>query len=613
MAGDKELEANLPTAVLTDELHTALSSVDVPIVVVDREGRIRRFTRAARELCDLTMADIGRPVGEVPWRLEVPDLAADVEAAVERAAPVERTVKDANGRWHRLTVRAYRTGKGQIDGALIVAVDIDALKRSDEATRTSCPFAEEIVDGVHEGLLVLDEDLKVLWVNRFFCRLVQLSPREVVGRPIGHVAAGPWSDAELARALEEVRRGGSLDGLRLERAFPSAGERVLLVDARRFEGAASGKPWLLLAIHDVTETVQNEAALREMLASAAEAILMSDGADRIVFANPASHRLYGYAPGELLGQRIDALVPVPDRETYAAQRAAFLGVDVACPTRRTAMEVTGLRKNGSQFDTAVALTPMRGTRGPTVVAFISDISERKEHERRILNYEAGLRRLAVDAALTEERERRRIGANLHDGVGQILALVRNKLASTEPAVEGAARGTLARCISLLDEAVAQTRSLTFDLSPPILCDLGLEPALRWLADQMEQRYRMRIDLEGDLDLRMDSEVAGVVFRALRELLTNVAKHAGLAAAKVTFGHEGELVHVAVEDAGVGFSPRDGGLGPEIGFGLVSVRDQIERLGGWMTIHSAPGQGTRIVLVVPPTRAQAELPPPEHRP
>jgi signal transduction histidine kinase len=141
------------------------------------------------------------------------------------------------------------------------------------------------------------------------------------------------------------------------------------------------------------------------------------------------------------------------------------------------------------------------------------------------------------------------------------------------------RAKVEEVVHLIEEALAQTRSLTFDLSPPILYDLGLEPALRWLAEQIEKRYGLHVELQGDKEPKLDPEVSAIVFRSVRELLTNVSKHAGVHAAKVTLGLNDGRLSVAVEDAGVCFeAARSESARSGAGFGLFSIREQIERLG-----------------------------------
>ena len=167
---------------------------------------------------------------------------------------------------------------------------------------------------------------------------------------------------------------------------------------------------------------------------------------------------------------------------------------------------------------------------------------------------------------------------------------------------------------LIDESIKQTRSLTFDLSPPILYDLGLEPALQWLGEEMEKRYGMSVEVEGDKDLELAPEAAAMAFRAVRELLTNVFKHAGTPAAKVTLREdEGERRHPR-RGRGVGSDASEHeSPGSGVGFGLFSIREQIERLGGTVEIASAPGEGTSVSLGVPASRRPSVPPPTEQSP
>jgi two-component system CheB/CheR fusion protein len=594
------MERNREAMRLNDDLTNVLTSVSLPIVLLGRDGRIRRFTPAAGKLLRLLPTNLAHPLGDVTPTLDVPDLTAIVANVLEHLTPMERNVRDTSGRWYSLTVRPYMTVDKRIDGAVVVLVDIDALKKGEQAIAAARDYAERIVDTLREGLLVLDERLEVRSANRSFCRHFRLSPEDVVGRPLARVGAGQWGDPALFAALERARGGATLDGLRLERDFPSLGRRVLLLNARRLEEV--GAPYassLLLAIDDVTEAVRTEeTALRAMLSASAEPIVTTDAAGIIVFANRAAHAVYGYGPGELVGAPIEILVPERLRERHAAHRSEFLGALTARPMGRAGMSLVGRRKDGSEFPVEVALTPLQGVAGPIVVAFLSDISARKAGERRILEYQEKLRSMAFDAALLEDRERRRIAANLHDGVGQPLALAQNKIASARSSVGGELRATLEECVQLVQEAIARTRSLTFDLSPPILYDLGLEPALRWLAEQIEKRYGIRVEFAGDTELKVGPEAAAIVFRSVRELLTNVSKHAGVSTAQVTLAQSSDGVSVVVDDPGVGFDSKDKG---GAGFGLFSVREQIERLGGSMDVHSALQKGTRVTLVVPSSR------------
>jgi signal transduction histidine kinase len=237
--------------------------------------------------------------------------------------------------------------------------------------------------------------------------------------------------------------------------------------------------------------------------------------------------------------------------------------------------------------------------GLLVVCFLTDVSARREAERRIVDYQEKLRKMSFDAALTEERERRRIAADLHDRIGQSLALSQMKLASMPRS--GSERTAVDEAIELLAQSIIDTRTLIFDLSPPILYELGLKEALSWLAEDLGKRWGLEVELDADQTTKpLADTCAALVFRAVRELLTNVVKHARVSAAKVSLRRQGDAIQIDVEDRGVGFD--SGTMHSDVGsggqFGLFSVREQMSRLGGTVEIASGQQRGTRVSLRLP---------------
>lgn len=264
-------------------------------------------------------------------------------------------------------------------------------------------------------------------------------------------------------------------------------------------------------------------------------------------------------------------------------------------------ELFGLRKDGTGFPIEVSLSTVSQEGGPTMVlAFITDVTDRRKAEHEIRDYQDRLQRMAFDAALTEERERRRIAIELHDEIGQDLALAEIKLTAIRQEVSGAPLAAVEGAVELLERVLTKNRSLIFDLSPPVLYDLGLREALAWLAEDVEKRHGVRVEVTDDgADKPLDDATRALVFRAVRELVMNVLKHAHSPVAKVALTRTDDHFDIQVEDAGVGFDPEakvdrpNGG-----GFGLLSVREQIARLGGTLAIESSPQLGTRVTVRVP---------------
>jgi signal transduction histidine kinase len=248
---------------------------------------------------------------------------------------------------------------------------------------------------------------------------------------------------------------------------------------------------------------------------------------------------------------------------------------------------------------AVLLNARRLEHSSSILLAIDDVTDKESAGQEVRAYQARLQKMAFDAALTEELERRRIATHMHDYIGQSLALAEIKLTSLREAVSDSAQATFDEAIDLLEQAIVDTRTLIFDLSPPVLYELGLREALSWLVEQFAKRHRVLVEVsDDDMDKPLDDATAGLVFRAVRELLTNVFKHAKTLAARVSLRRTGDHVEIEVADQGVGFDANAPGLRPSDGFGLFSVREQIARLGGRVEITSAPGQGTRVRMWVP---------------
>lgn len=230
-------------------------------------------------------------------------------------------------------------------------------------------------------------------------------------------------------------------------------------------------------------------------------------------------------------------------------------------------------------------------------------------EQKVRERTVQLRALAVELSLAEERERRSLAQDLHDDLGQVLAIVKHKLTALHGRERSAGlAGELKNIEDLIDQANKSMRTLAFQLSPPVLHTLGLIPALEWLTEEMERVYGLKVRLSDDgAPKPLDEPSRTTLFRAVRELLINVAKHAGARMAEVTSLRSDSRLTLAVNDDGGGFdyqkalqaAPGAGGLG------LVNVRERIEFIGGEMHVDSRPNDGTTITLIAPLQDAAGE--------
>lgn len=231
-----------------------------------------------------------------------------------------------------------------------------------------------------------------------------------------------------------------------------------------------------------------------------------------------------------------------------------------------------------------------------------EITERKKAEKRLLSKQKQLRSLASELSLAEERERRRIAVILHDSIGQTLALSKIKLGELrELSSSTDISAILEQIYKLIEEAIQETRSLTVELSPPVLYELGFEAAMEWLTEHVQDKYGILCDFISDKQPKpLDEDVRVILFQATRELMLNVVKHAKASNVKVSFCRRRDQVRIMVEDDGVGFDPVKIGMRANRArrFGLFSIRERLEYHSGNLQMESKPNQGTRVTMDVP---------------
>ena len=237
--------------------------------------------------------------------------------------------------------------------------------------------------------------------------------------------------------------------------------------------------------------------------------------------------------------------------------------------------------------------------GEEVVGFVLDLTERKRADAEIRQQQQKLQSMASELMMAEERERRRIATVLHDAVVQMLALSKMKVDALrrELSTNGVHR-QLNDVYELIDRSIAHTRTLTAELSPPVLYELGLAPAIQWLGDRLRENHNISFTLIDDRKPKpIGDETRLVLFHAVREMLVNIVKHAHATKAEVRISRVEDEIEIVVTDNGRGFTdkPRDYSAG---GYGLFNIRQRISHLGGHLELQSEPGAGSTVTLRAP---------------
>ncbi len=257
---------------LSNDLTNLLATINIPIIMVDCNLRIRRLTPMAEKALRVIPADVGRLITDIKLNIDVPDLEKLLLGVIESLQPAGQDVRDEQGKWYSLQVRPYRTIDNRINGVVLALQDIDALKRSERVLKQSSVFMRSIVDTVREPLLVLDAKLRVTAANQSFYAVFQVSPEATIARSLYDLGDGQWNIPQLRTLMWEVLpKSQEVRDFVVEHDFPSIGRKTMLLNANQIIAAEDHDPLILLAIEDITERKRaEEETLRaaEKLASA---------------------------------------------------------------------------------------------------------------------------------------------------------------------------------------------------------------------------------------------------------------------------------------------------------------------------------------------------------
>jgi two-component system CheB/CheR fusion protein len=261
-----------------NDLTNVLSSVSMPVILVGPDLCLRRFTPMATKVLNVIASDIGRPITDITLNVALPDLRSVVLETIETMQPHEREVQDEAGHWYVMRVRPYHTHEGKIDGAVLMLLDVDELRRALARARESRDYAEAVVATVREPLVVLDEELRVVTANHGFYETFQVAPEQTENRIIFEVGDRQWDVPRLRELLEEViPRHATFENFEMVKDVPGIGPRTVLLNARRIERVDQPSR-LLLAIEDVTERREAESERENKLTIAERARAEAEGA-----------------------------------------------------------------------------------------------------------------------------------------------------------------------------------------------------------------------------------------------------------------------------------------------------------------------------------------------
>ncbi len=622
---------NVQLNVANSDLNNLLTSVNIPIIMVGSDLRIRRVTPMAERIFNIIPSDLGRPIGNIRPNLEIADLEELIRDSIENISTREREVKDREGRWYSLRVRPYRSIENKIDGAVLVLLDIDALKSEVTELRL---HAEAIVETVQTPLILLDGALRVRTANHAFYEAFLASREETENHLIYGLGSGQWNIPRLRELLEDILPKKTVfNDFEVAHEFPRVGHKTMLLNARSIREAGSRDPLILLAIEDITDRKLTSEALRLL----AEVIALAGEAEDTRALTSRCLETICKLQGWMLGQVW--FLDEDESVLRCAPRAYYSGVDAE--DFRKASLATNLRHgeslpgrtwqaNSPQWITDLQAEANFARRDAALAAgmrsaFAFPISvgsklyaiweffspEVRDPDARLLEattrlgnhlavvYERrqadeSLRALSARLIKLQDEERRRLARDLHDSTAQTLAAAAINLSVVgEESAKLSPRAVklLEESTTLVNQASEEIRTLAHLLHPPMLDEVGLGPALRWYIGGYVRRSGIEVELDMPENFgRLPADLEAALYRIVQEGLTNIHRHSGSKSAKVCLSLESDGVSLVLSDRGKGLGVEiPGEAGNDIaslGVGIAGMRERVKQLGGRFEINSS---------------------------
>jgi PAS domain S-box-containing protein len=476
-----------------------------------------------------------------------------------------------------------------------------------------CNCFEGLAENSPDGIARFDLQGRFIYVNPATERMLARRREQILGKTNEELGIPPRLAAQARKDLHHVARSG--ETLTRTYSFPP-GERYYEARLVPEHDGNDGIVSVLSISRDVTGRIHVADQLRdqrdfarELVNTVREPMLVLDPQYRIKSANRSFESRFDIGLAELEGKALDEVVA----GRFKAEGLEMLLSRILGPVKESfegfdiEMEVPGrglrtIRLNARQIDHLQFILLAMEDVTPQIEAISGLRLDLRRRNVELVHQAKRLRQLVVELSETEDRERQRLADLLHDDLQQMLVGVGFHLQMAQKRCEGDSKcaSLLSESRQLLSEVIEKSRNLSHELSPATFRTQGLRGGLQWLAKQMERQHRLQVQTQvsGDVD-EMSEPIRILLYKAIREMLFNIVKHAEVDRAAVLVARKQDHAEVVVQDHGMGFDV-DAVLENKSGrgLGLFNIRERLNLLGGHLDVESTKGEGSRFRLVVP---------------
>ena len=615
-------------------LETLLTQAPVGFCYFDLDLRFILINERLAEINGLPVsAHMGRTVAEVVPTL-LPTVQKVVSQILETGKSVEGHEFSGETSAHPGVTRFWNeswypvlNAAGRIMGFGVIVEEITDRKRAEEALRENERRFRSYFELGMIGISITSPTKGWLEANDEMCRILGYDRRELLTKTWAEIT----HPDDLAADILQFERLliGEIDAYTLEKRFIRKDGRIVysIISIRAVRRPDGSVDYLVGFLQDITDRkqaeeqlIRNQGTFSELVERAPFGIYIVDSNFRIAHMNTGSQTGAFQNVRPVIGRDFSEAMRIIWPEPVAAEIVGHFR-----HTLETGKAYYSPRFTNPRHDIGITesyewelhrMTLPDGQHG--VICYYFDSTalrnaelalqeanatlEKKVAERtqELEKHAAQLRALTGELTLTEQRERSRLANILHDHLQQILVAAKFRAAILGRGGDALSKQGAKEVEDLIDESIAASRSLTAELSPPILHDAGLNEGLQWLARRMANTQGLFVDLELSEIGRLPDGLKILLFQSVRELLFNVVKHSNTRSAVVNLRRLDGSLQLTVSDEGIGFDPAamppagEGGRG----FGLLGIQERLGFIGGNLEIQSTPGQGSRFVLSVP---------------